>query len=408
MDLYSIWPSVAVIALCLALVWPKRLWSFLDDPSTGQGQRYVTVDGLRGFLALAVVLHHCVISYVFHQTGEWKLPPSPFYSIIGQVGVSIFFMITAFLFWGRLLDQGKQLNWFALYVNRFFRIAPLYWVVIAMMLLVVAIRTGFTLAVPPAELATQVFQWLIPAFVKGAPPVNGYQSTPTIVAGVTWTLYYEWMFYFSLPFLAIAATRRSPVAFVPACLWLVFVLPETLSSSFARTLVAMFIIGMATASLVRRMPWLIGDGPMKSLSAVALLAFPLLTRSTAYEWAPIASLGAFFILVASGASLFGLLKSRSAIRLGSVSYGIYLLQGIVITLFHSQHVLGAFANKGSGQFWLTTAAIALALVCVAAGAYHFVEKPCIRLGKKLGKRPDSEQQVSLEVGDEIPSHRVRC
>ncbi|WP_024569045.1 acyltransferase family protein [Cupriavidus metallidurans] len=408
MDLYSIWPSAAVIALCLALVWPKRLWRFLDDPPSGQGQRYVTVDGLRGFLALAVVLHHSVISYGFHQTGEWKLPPSSFYSIIGQVGVSIFFMITAFLFWGRLLDQGKRLDWFALYVNRFLRIAPLYWVVVALMLLVVAIKTGFTLAVPPSELVKQVFQWALPAIVRGMPPVNGYQQTFTITAGGTWTLYYEWMFYFSLPFLAIAAIKRSPLAFVPACIWIVFVMPETLSSAFARNLVAMFVMGMVAASLVRRSPGFRGDSVLKSAIAVALLAFPLLTRSTAYEWVSILSLGAFFILVSSGASLFGLLASRSAVRLGSVSYGIYLLQGIVITVLHSPRVLGAFASKGPEQFWLTTIAVGLVLVCVAAASYHFVERPCIRLGKKIGKAPESARQTHVEMGDGTPSDKARC
>src|SRR5262249_6345454 len=156
-------------------------------------------------------------------------------------------------------------------------------------------------------------------------------------------------------------------------LWVLFVLPDTLTNPSTRYFVAMFAVGMAAASIVRRYPEMVGDSPLKSTMAVVLLACTLLSRSTAYEWASIASLGAFFVLVSSGASLFGLLASRSAIRLGSISYGIYLLQGLVITVFLSPHVLGAFATKGASQFWLTALAIALALVCIAAASYHFIE-----------------------------------
>lgn len=362
----------------------------------------MTVDGLRGFLALAVVLHHCVISYGFHQTGEWKLPPSPYYSILGQAGVSVFFMITAFLFWGRLLDEGKRTDWFALYCNRLFRIAPLYWVVIASMLLVVAIKTGFRMAVPPAELLSQVFQWLLPGIIKAPPTVNGYAATSTITAGVTWTLYFEWMFYFSLPLLGIAAVKRTPLGFLPVCIWVIFVLPDTLNNQYARCFVAMFAIGMAAASIVRRFRGMIGDSALKSMVAVALLAYTLLNRSTAYEWVSIASLGAFFVLISSGASLFGLLASRSAIRLGSISYGIYLLQGLVITVFLSPRVLGAFATKGPAQFWLTALAITLTLACIAAATYHFIERPCIRIGKRLAKGRQQQVGLSRETNGVLP------
>lgn len=39
-----------------------------------------------------------------------------------------------------------------------------------------------------------------------------------------------------------------------------------------------------------------------------------------------------FHLLTSGATLFGLIELRAARRLGNISYGIYLLQGLVPTL----------------------------------------------------------------------------
>ncbi|QBC33465.1 acyltransferase [Pandoraea sp. XY-2] len=390
MDLYSIWPSAVIVAACLALVRPKSLWRFLDDSSSRAGQRYVTVDGLRGFLALAVVIHHSVISYGFHQTGEWKLPPSSYYSIIGEAGVAMFFMITAFLFWGKILDQEGRVDWLSLYCNRIFRIAPLYWVTIASMLLIVSWKTNFQLAVPLAELLSQLLQWLLPALVAARPMVNGYAYTNTITASVTWTLYFEWMFYFSLPFLAIAAAKRSLLAFVPVCMWVILILPDAFihldhPAPVTRYLVTMFVVGMLAASLTRRFPKMVGDSALKSVVAIFLLAHTLLHNSSAYDWASIASLGAFFILVSSGTSLFGLLKSMCAIRLGIISYGIYLLQGLVITVFLTPRILGIFTTKGPIQFWVTVLAITLTLVCLAAAAFHFIERPCIRFGKRFSK-----------------------
>lgn len=397
MDLYSIWPSLVAILCCMALVWPQRLWRFLDETAGPSGKRYVTVDGLRGFLALAVVLHHSVISRQFLDIGKWDLPPSAFYSIVGQIGVAIFFMITAFLFWGRLLDQGNRIDWFALYCNRFFRIAPLYWVVVALVFLVVGIKTDFQLAVKAGDLTSQISRWLLPGILRELPVINGYADTHTISAGVTWTLYYEWLFYFSLPFLAMAAVRRSWSGFLPACFWLIIVTPTVLSDKFYRDLVAMFAFGMIAASLVRNKPRFIGDSTLKSLAALLLLAFPLLARSTVYEWKSIVPLGLFFILVSSGASLFGLLKSRSAVRLGTISYGIYLLQGIVITAIHSLGALGDFAQQNSTQFWLSALIIMLLLVCVAAASYHFIERPCIRFGKRIAARCSSQQAPSSQT-----------
>ncbi|PLQ01521.1 acyltransferase family protein [Cupriavidus pauculus] len=383
MDLYSTWPSLLAVLCCMALVWPQRLWRFLDETTPSSGKRYVTVDGLRGFLALSVVLHHALISRQFLEIGKWDLPPSAFYSILGQAGVALFFMITAFLFWGRLLDQGSRIDWFGLYCNRFFRIAPLYWVVVALMLLIVGIKTDFQLAVKAGDLTSQIAKWLLPGVLQELPAINGYADTRTVTAGVTWTLYYEWMFYFSLPFLAMAAVRRSWSGFLPACFWLIMVMPAVLSDKFYRDLVAMFAFGMIAASLVRRKPGFVGDSALKSVVALLLLAYPLVARSTVFEWKSIVPLGLFFILVSSGASLFGLLKSRSAIRLGTISYGIYLLQGIVITVIHAPGALGDYAQQGPGQFWWSAVAIMLTLACVAAASYHFVERPCIRFGKRL-------------------------
>jgi hypothetical protein len=38
--------------------------------------RYSSIDGLRGYLAFFVFLHHSSVWYFYLQTGQWSVPPS--------------------------------------------------------------------------------------------------------------------------------------------------------------------------------------------------------------------------------------------------------------------------------------------------------------------------------------------
>jgi tRNA A-37 threonylcarbamoyl transferase component Bud32 len=77
------------------------------------------IDGLRGYLAFGVFVHHSIITWIFLRTGVIDFPPSNFYSMLGQGSVALFFMITGFLFWSRLLAQGRNHDWLAFGVSRF-------------------------------------------------------------------------------------------------------------------------------------------------------------------------------------------------------------------------------------------------------------------------------------------------
>ena len=45
---------------------------------------------------------------------------------LGQTSVALFFMITAFLFWGRVLAQGERMDWPAMLFARLYRLYPVY------------------------------------------------------------------------------------------------------------------------------------------------------------------------------------------------------------------------------------------------------------------------------------------
>ena len=71
-------------------------------------KRTSPLDGLRGILALSVLVHHFYITYMW-KTGIGWIPPSIDYlNNLGTMSVSFFFLITAFLFLSKINDNAKQ------------------------------------------------------------------------------------------------------------------------------------------------------------------------------------------------------------------------------------------------------------------------------------------------------------
>jgi peptidoglycan/LPS O-acetylase OafA/YrhL len=82
----------------------------------------------------------------------------------------------------------------------------------------------------------------------------------------------------------------------------------------------------------------------------------------------------------SKSASIGLLVSRPAIRLGDVSYGIYLLQGLVLAaVFRSSFVRGVTSSPVLN--WSLTLIAGILLIAVATAGHVIVERPGIALGK---------------------------
>lgn len=76
------------------------------------------IDALRGLLATAVVCHHFIVTYYWKVDGSWVRPESDVLNNMGVVPVSLFFMITGFLF---LEKYTKRLPSGGLYLGREFK-----------------------------------------------------------------------------------------------------------------------------------------------------------------------------------------------------------------------------------------------------------------------------------------------
>ncbi len=385
---YAAWPFFLTIAALLVFA-NTRFFACLDDRKPGNAARVRTIDGLRGFLALSVFFHHALVTQDFLVTGVWRLPPSRFYSLLGQFGVAFFFMITGYLFWQRMIVEKGRPNWGLLYLGRLFRIGPLYLVSIAGLFLLLAMKSGWHLQSTLGGLLKSGATWMPFGALGIGADMNHYPKTWTIIAGVVWTLQYEWVFYASLALTAIA-TRSGRVHLVAPIAGLVAISAFAQTSPGADSIAsndmcaALFLAGMICASLQAVGVSCPGTEALRSVAAILLVAGTS-AFSSIYQIGAVALLAPAFFIIVTGCSLFGLLTRRSAIRLGEVSYSIYMLHGLLLTAVFICEPIKVFALSSDPRYWLVIIICAFLLVVLSATAYLMVERPGIALGRSLGR-----------------------
>jgi len=384
MSLDSAWFYFAFMAIALGVAGLPTFRNL--DAVAGEATRHRAVDGLRGFLALGVFVYHLVVTHGFIATGQWQAPGSRFYALLGPIGVSLFFMITGFLFWGQVLRARGRPRWHALYIGRLWRIAPMYLFVVLVMLVIVFARTGFRLHEQASVVVASVLQWLALGMIDAQPDVNGVRATH-VLAGVTWTIWYEWIFYASLVVTAIAARFKSHARFVFAAL-LLSIGARSLLQVDAVGFAMLFLCGMAIASLLHtnRSPRL--TQPIASGIAAACLLAVGVGALSGYATSTGLLLALFLYCVCNGASLFGLLTTTAAQRLGHISYSLYLMQGLVLTALLSIEPLRRAAMASPQGYWAVGVLCLATLVCCAALGYVHIERPGIALGKRWVLRLD--------------------
>ncbi len=377
--------AVSVVLLAIAA---SPAFRAADASWHTQTNRTSTIDGLRGFLALAVFFHHATIYHRYLTNGVWEIPPSAFYTQLGQSAVILFFMITGYLFWGKAIDAQGRLDWRTLYLGRIFRIGPMYYLVTIAMLAIAIGTTGFRLQEPAPALAHELARLSLLGYF-GPGSINGYPNAWVILAGVTWTLHYEWLFYLLvLPISTILFAKPrvhlpyAATGFIVAVAML-FHHPTINAAGYAA-----FFTGMLCSSL-RATGFAIDPRQPANwiASGICLLVLGILVNlSSAYAPIPILLLAALFLLISSGCTMFGILDWRASKRLGEISYGIYLLQGLVLYAVLRPQIFREFALRSAATYWGVVLVAATALIVVALASHVTIEKPGIRIGRRIAFR----------------------
>jgi peptidoglycan/LPS O-acetylase OafA/YrhL len=370
-------PVSIAAALLAARFLQSRGWKL--QPSNG---RLESIDGLRGYLALGVSFEHFFIASRHRVNGEWPPPEDTLFANLGPAGVTCFFFITAMLFYPRARVMRSALDWTRLYVGRLFRLVPLYWLAALIVIVAAFGTTQWTLRVPASDNTVAVARWL-GLGIFGAPPINGYADTQHTIAGVTWSLQYEWLFYAALPLIAWVARfvpqRAVRVAGLCAVLAVFAALPPIIKLDMSSRIASAFLLGMIAAELIE-IPAVtrLLRAPLFSLLGLAALATALLVTPY-YHPAQMLLLFVFFLPVACGNSYFGALRSTLSKMLGEVSYSVYLLHGFL--LFCALSLAPQSWLMGGHPHWFVLPILTAVLVFVAAVAFRLVELPGIRLGK---------------------------
>ena len=104
-----------------------------------------------------------------------------------------------------------------------------------------------------------------------------------------------------------------------------------------RPVILLFSIGMIAAAVQKSLASALRGIPQWALStgAAGVVTSAVTGFDGVFGVAPECCLALSFLLIVSGATVFGLLLTRPARRLGDISYGIYLLQGPVLLLAFS-------------------------------------------------------------------------
>ncbi|HEV2703678.1 MAG TPA: acyltransferase [Steroidobacteraceae bacterium] len=361
-------------------------------PVAGSG-RFLAIDGLRGYLALSVFLHHSCIWYFYLRTGKWDLPPSQLYAQLAQNSVALFFMITGFLFYSKLLQaRHRQFDWQRLYLGRVLRLTPLYLFAMALMLSIVLVSSAGQLHDSPAKVALQVFRWLSFA-VLGAPDINNMKIAQVAVARVVWTLRYEWVFYLTLPVLALTVGARPSWRYL---LLVVAAIGIACYREFIPVMLLIFAGGMLAAVLARLSTFCtVARSWFAAILAIASLGCAIALFPAGYGFPQCALLAVFFCIIASGNDLFGLLARPTARKLGEMAYSVYLLHGLVLYVTFI-YIVGAGRAKAMSPLahWVTVIGIVPVLLLVCHATYRFIEYPFMQMSRSRGR---SEQSAASPV-----------
>ncbi|MGF1873444.1 acyltransferase family protein [Photobacterium indicum] len=343
--------------------------------------RYGAIDGLRGILAIGVFIHHYIITYKWANEGVWVRPDSDFFNHLGQASVGLFFIITGYLFSKKMIISNNS-DWVFFFRSRFFRVYPMFIFVTLIVAWYSFYITNYKVIVQPSSFLLEIKSWLLFYCRK----LNGNIFSGRMLAGVTWTLSYEWLFYLSLPM--ISTIYRFKAVFVLFAIFVVYfsVNPEVVQIyiwSFNTSLFVFFLWGFLVAQLqVYKKELAIGN-LLGLLVVSSLFSFLVYEYDGSFGFEQSALLTAVFMLFSYGFDLFGLLKTKFILILGDISYSIYLNHGLFLYFIFSVIFPGFCSEISFIYYMLLMPFVFIFIFIFSLLTYKYIEKPMIIYGKKM-------------------------
>jgi len=379
------------------------------EPAPGAERFYLPqLDGLRFVAFLMVFVHHVPTLGPYLAPGSVGRVLATRAHQFGWMGVDLFLVLSAYLITRLLLMEHRREGTFSLsdfFVRRILRIWPLYFFALLLGFLVFPLFGFLQAPFGSAEYRTMVTHHLIPFLTfLGTFSTAAFNYAPSRALNLLWTISMEEQFYVLCPFFLLALLRvnrrRLPVFLVvllcfAVVMRLYFVIspfshPWTWTSLPAR--LDPFVLGTALAIYRMNTPAEPGRAWLKVLAGAGLLVlvtcFPNITTQGMHTlWQYLAIAVAFCLILdaaASRASGFGhwLLANGFAVRMGKVSYGLYVYHFIAIGVVQ-QYLAGHFKGTLPVQ-WGTFLLVAFALTAaLALTSYEVLERPFLKLKSRF-------------------------
>lgn len=354
------------------------------------------LDGLRGGAALWVVLAHCGI------WGGWSFLPDP------KTAVDIFMIMSGYLMTYHYAEkEGREdVNTWRMagnfWIRRFFRIAPLYYLLLAVVfvlapwieqtnIFIQSQNPDFWSKLPvydPHRLqCTASDFWMHVTFLFGLFPKYA-MSVPL----PDWSIGLEMQFYAVFPLLFLLMRKCGYVVFVVGALGAGWGIKHGLGLSFPEPSflplkLSLFIIGMIAAEAHFNFA---GGKPIFMRAPLIVMALLLASRHSLYVVAVtllVIFLGLFSPLgntVRLPAKILNTILSNRLTRfMADASYSVYLVHGLFITLFGGDLFNVQLAPPA--RVALLTVMVTALSYSTAVALHHGIEQPGLKLGRKLIK-----------------------
>ena len=334
------------------------------------------LDCLRFFAFLAVFVHHTMPRQIDFYIAHHLPTALSNVAYAGSFGVDLFFCLSAFLITELLLREKEEvgyLNVKAFYIRRILRIWPLYFAFVLFSFGLTFIDRGQHFS------ASQLTMFLLLA--------GNWASAFAVITSVVaplWSVSIEEQFYLLWPLVVRKATRKPMLIICLAMIglafaWRAFVQMRGFSHDFAwnATFGHLDSIGYGILlSLVgfrkQTPPWVRIGLLLAGLSAW-FLAGGIHSRDDVMM--ALAALGSVAILRA----VIGIkLDYPVLVRLGVVSYGLYVYHELFLNYFNE--ILPSTHRWGFVLWWI------LAISCTtvtALASYRWLESPFLRLKKRF-------------------------
>jgi peptidoglycan/LPS O-acetylase OafA/YrhL len=368
-----------------------------------------SLDGLRALSILGVIWSH--VWYVsgsryYDQLIQWPVLR------MGAFGVDVFFTISGFLITTLLLREGAKSGQISLknfYIRRALRIWPLYYAVLALYVILVAVLqkgtgrdTTFYHFLP--GYLTFTFTWFS-GFASGA------------IFQFAWSLSVEEQFY-----VFWAAVLRFGRALIPVVV-AVALIAIKMSSMYG---------GLQLLVSKDSLPWRMATGIAVPICLGALLALALhpkrgfekMRALIGARWSAPTALGLLLAALAPPSSYWAPLQWLATVLLiaccviredhglawflgwkplayiGTVSYGMYMLNTLTLD------GLNPLLNRAGLYHPLLKFAIAAAMTTlVASASYHFFEMPFLRMKDRFTKIPSHPVKSAPELLSAVKQER---